>query len=50
MNPFFSGFQKMDIEHYSTQPTISQLWEYSKCHVYIETKVICLKTDTLVKF
>ena len=21
MNPIFSGFQKMDIEHYSTQPT-----------------------------
>ena len=37
MNPIFSGFQKMDIEHYSTQPTICSV-KMSK--INLNTKII----------
>ena len=32
MNLIFSGFQKMDIEHYSTQPTKFKQSKFSKGH------------------
>ena len=39
MNPIFSGFQKMDIEHYSTQPTKSQP---HRCYLVLSVVLIII--------
>ena len=43
MNPIFSGFQKMDIEHYSTQPTNCQYDMGMKLILYLVILVIFTK-------
>ena len=44
MNPIFSGFQKMDIEHYSTQPMISKKQKYT-----IKSTILCCYIVTFKK-